>query len=189
MKELFRFAVAYCIRSAAPAAIRSARRRWSGRGKTGPTGMRWTEARRRRLRVHGQAGAPFYCFHDRDVSGEGDDSKRRTRSLTSGGPTQNETGRDRHQVLWGTANLFSHPGSCTAATSCNADVFAYAAAQVKKALEVTHELGGVNYVFWVAAKVHESVQHRPEARDRSPREVHAPAVDHARKIGFKAVSV
>ena len=53
------------------------------------------------------------------------------------------------KLLWGTANLFSHPRYVHGAgTSCNADVFAYAAAQVKKALEVTHELGGEGYTFW-----------------------------------------
>ncbi len=53
------------------------------------------------------------------------------------------------KLLWGTANLFSNKRFVHgASTSCNADVFAYAAAQVKKAIEVTHELGGVNYVFW-----------------------------------------
>ena len=53
------------------------------------------------------------------------------------------------KLLWGTANMFSNPRFMHgAATTCNADVFAYAAAQVKKALEVTKELGGENYVFW-----------------------------------------
>src|SRR6185295_487492 len=53
------------------------------------------------------------------------------------------------KLLWGTANLFSHPRFVHgASTSCNADVFAFAAAQVKKAIEVTHELGGEGYVFW-----------------------------------------
>src|ERR1035438_4405680 len=53
------------------------------------------------------------------------------------------------KLLWGTANLFSHPRFVHgASTSCNADVFAFAAAQVKKALEVTHELGGEGYTFW-----------------------------------------
>src|SRR5262245_66479497 len=53
------------------------------------------------------------------------------------------------RLLWGTANLFSSPRYVHgAATSCNADVFAFAAAQVKKAMEVTHELGGAAYLFW-----------------------------------------
>jgi len=57
------------------------------------------------------------------------------------------------KLLWGTANLFNNPRYMHgAATSCNADVFAFAAAQVKKALEITHELGGENYVFGVGGK-------------------------------------
>lgn len=56
-------------------------------------------------------------------------------------------------LLWGTACLFAHPRYMHgAATSCNADVFAHAAAQVKKAIEVTHELDGAGYVFWGDAR-------------------------------------
>src|SRR5262249_40437636 len=95
-------------------------------------------------------GAPFYCFHDRDVAPEGNTLKESNKLLDEGVKAlkeqQQKTGV---KLLWGTANLFSHPRYMHgAATSCNADVFACAAAQVKKAIEVTHELGGVNYVFW-----------------------------------------
>jgi xylose isomerase len=95
-------------------------------------------------------GVPYYCFHDRDVSGEGDNLKETNELLdkivAKLKKKQDETGV---QLLWGTANLFSNPRFVHgASTSCNADVFAYAAAQVKKAMEVTHALGGKNYVFW-----------------------------------------
>ncbi|MCH8829797.1 MAG: xylose isomerase, partial [Planctomycetes bacterium] len=95
-------------------------------------------------------GCPFYCFHDRDVAPEGSTLAESNRNLDVIAEElkarQKATGV---QLLWGTANLFSHPRYMHgAATSCNADVFAYAAAQVKKAIEVTHELGGANYVFW-----------------------------------------
>ncbi|MBM3216793.1 xylose isomerase, partial [Candidatus Poribacteria bacterium] len=94
-------------------------------------------------------GAPFYCFHDRDVAPEGSSLRETNRNLDAVAAEmkaqQDATGVN---LLWGTANLFSNPRFMHgAATSCNADVFAYAAAQVKKALEVTHELGGANYVF------------------------------------------
>lgn len=53
------------------------------------------------------------------------------------------------KLLWNTANMFTNPRFVHgAATSCNADVFAYAAAQVKKGLETAKELGAENYVFW-----------------------------------------
>ena len=75
------------------------------------------------------------------------------------------------KLLWGTANLFSNPRFVHgASTSPNADVFAYAAAQVKKALEVTKELGGENYVFWGGREGYiDPLQHRPEARAGPPR--------------------
>ncbi len=95
-------------------------------------------------------GAPFFTFHDRDVAPEGRslaESSRNLREIADVFATRMaDTGV---KLLWGTANMFSHPRfSQGAATSPNADAFAYAAAQVKKAIEVTHELGGENYVFW-----------------------------------------
>jgi xylose isomerase len=95
-------------------------------------------------------GVPFYCFHDRDVAPEGKDLAETNRNLDAVARVlKEEQQRTGVKLLWGTANLFSHPRFLHgASTSCNADVFAYAAAQVKKALEVTKELGGENYVFW-----------------------------------------
>ena len=92
------------------------------------------------------------------------------------------------KLLWGTACLFVHPRYAHgAATSCNADVFAYAAAQVKKALEVTHELGGEGYVFWGGREGYShAAEHRHETRDwiTSAKFLHM-AVDYKKKIGFK----
>ena len=95
-------------------------------------------------------GAPFYCFHDRDVAPEGKDLAESNKHLDAIAKIlREEQQRTGIQLLWGTANLFSHPRYVHgAATSCNADVFAFAAAQVKKAIEVTHELAGAGYVFW-----------------------------------------
>src|SRR5947208_11773258 len=95
-------------------------------------------------------GAPFYCFHDRDVAPEGKDLRESNKNLDAVvNILKEEQQRTGVKLLWGTANLFSNPRYVHgAATSCNADVFAYAAAQVKKCLEITKELGGQNYVFW-----------------------------------------
>ena len=85
-------------------------------------------------------GAPFYCFHDRDVAPEGQDARaRRNKNLDAVVKVlKEEQQRTGIKLLWGTANLFSNRRYMHgAATSPNADVFAYAAAQVKKALEVT----------------------------------------------------
>ena len=95
-------------------------------------------------------GAPFYAFHDRDVAPEGDTLAQSHENLDKIVDVfEEEQKRTGIKLLWGTANMFSNPRFMHgAATSCNADVFAFAAAQVKKAMEVTHRLGGENYVFW-----------------------------------------
>src|SRR6185369_59761 len=95
-------------------------------------------------------GAPFYAFHDRDVAPEAATLKQTNKNLDAVVKVlKEEQERTGIRLLWGTACLFVHPRYVHgAATSCNADVFAYAAAQVKKAIEVTHELDGEGYVFW-----------------------------------------
>jgi xylose isomerase len=95
-------------------------------------------------------GVPYYCFHDRDVSPEGANLTETNKNLDLVVKKLKEAQqRTGIRLLWGTANLFSNKRFVHgASTSCNADVFAYSAAQVKKALEVTKELGGENYVFW-----------------------------------------
>ncbi|HEY9154967.1 MAG TPA: xylose isomerase, partial [Opitutaceae bacterium] len=94
--------------------------------------------------------SPFWCFHDRDIAPEGKTLAESNRNLDAliehAKGLQKSTGI---KLLWGTANLFSNPRyMCGASTNPDAHVFAYAAAQVKKALEVTKALGGENYVFW-----------------------------------------
>ncbi|MCB1128198.1 MAG: xylose isomerase, partial [Verrucomicrobiae bacterium] len=89
-------------------------------------------------------GAPFYAFHDRDVAPEGRTLSESNRNLDKVVKELKKHQRDTGiGLLWGTACLFVNPRYMHgAATSCNADVFAYAGAQVKKCLEATHELGG-----------------------------------------------
>ena len=90
------------------------------------------------------------------------------------------------KLLWGTANLFSHPRYVHgAATSCNAEVFAFAAAQVKKALETTHALGGAGYTFWGGREGYQCLWNTDMKReiDHLAKFMHM-AVDHAKKIGF-----
>ena len=121
-------------------------------------------------------GAPFYCFHDRDVAPEGGSLKESNEILDKVVAKLKEA-QDRTgiKLLWGTANLFSHPRYMHgAATTCNADVYAFAAAQVKKAIEVTHQLGGENYVFWGGPRrLYEPLQHRHAPRTRAPGDLYA----------------
>ncbi|MBN1441573.1 MAG: xylose isomerase [Planctomycetes bacterium] len=132
-------------------------------------------------------GVPFYCFHDRDVAPEGATLAETNRNLDAVVKVlKEEQQRTGIRLLWGTANLFSNPRFVHgAATSCNADSFAYACAQVKKALEVTKELGGVNYVFWGGREGYQNLWNTDMKReiDHLARFMHM-AVDYAREIGF-----
>ena len=132
-------------------------------------------------------GAPFFCFHDRDVAPEGKNLAETNRNLDAVVRViKEEMQRTGIKLLWGTANLFSNPRYVHgAATSSNADAFAFAAAQVKKALEVTKELGGDGYVFWGGREGYQSFWNTDMKRelDHLARFMHL-AVDHAKKIGF-----
>jgi xylose isomerase len=132
-------------------------------------------------------GVPFYCFHDRDVAPEGGNLRETNANLDKVVKVlKEEQQRTGIKLLWGTANLFSNKRFVHgAATSCNADVFAYAAAQVKKAIEVTRELGGVNYVFWGGREGYMNLYNTDLKRelDHLARFFHL-AVDCKKKIGF-----
>ncbi|MEY3775748.1 MAG: Xylose isomerase [Verrucomicrobiota bacterium] len=132
--------------------------------------------------------APFWCFHDRDIAPEGRTLAESNRNLDKlvahAKDLQKATGV---KLLWGTANLFSNPRyMCGAATNPDAHVFAYAAAQVKKALEVTKALGGENYVFWGGREGYETLLNTNLKReqDHLARFLHL-AVAYAKEIGFK----
>ncbi len=132
-------------------------------------------------------GAPFYCFHDRDVAPEGAALAETNANLDKVvARLKQKQAQSGIKLLWGTANLFSNPRFMHgAATSCNADVFAYAAAQVKKAIEVTHELGGENYVFWGGREGYMNLYNTEMKRelDHLAKFMHM-AADHAKSIGF-----
>jgi xylose isomerase len=133
-------------------------------------------------------GAPFYAFHDRDVAPEGKDLRETNQNLdVIVKLLKEEQQRTGVRLLWGTACLFAHPRFAHgAATSCNADVFAYAAAQVKKAIEVTHELNGAGYVFWGGREGYSTLLNTDLKRelDQLGRFLHM-AVDYKKEIGFK----
>ncbi len=147
---------------------------------------------RRRARVafefFEKLGAPFYAFHDRDVAPEGATLSQTNKNLDAVVKVlKEEQQRTGVGLLWGTACLFVHPRFAHgAATSCNADVFAYAAAQVKKALEVTHQLGGAGYVFWGGREGYSTLLNTNLKRelDHLAAFLHM-AVDYKKKIGFK----
>ncbi len=132
-------------------------------------------------------GVKFWCFHDRDIAPERDNLRETNRVLDQiVAKCKDKQGETGVKLLWGTANLFSNPRFMHgAATSCNADVFAFAAAQVKKAIEVTHELGGENYVFWGGREGYMNLYNTDMKRelDHLARFMHL-AHEYAKSIGF-----
>ena len=134
----------------------------------------------------GKLGVGFYCFHDRDVAPEGETLAETNKNLDQVVKVlKAEQDRTGVKLLWGTACLFAHPRFMHgAATSCNADVFAYAAAQVAKALEVTKALGGAGYVFWGGREGYKTLLNTDMGRelDHLGRFLNL-AVEHKRQIG------
>lgn len=133
-------------------------------------------------------GAPFYCFHDYDLVDEADtlkESERRVQDITAyAKQKQKESGV---KLLWGTANLFSHPRYMNgAATNPNFDVVCHAGLQVKNAIDATIELGGTNYVFWGGREGYMSLLNTNMKREQEhlAKFLHA-ARDYGRKNGFK----
>ncbi len=133
-------------------------------------------------------GAPYYCWHDRDVAPEGKTLAETNKNFDAVAKVlKEEQQRSGVKLLWGTANLFSNPRFVHgAATTCNADVFAYAAAQVKKAMEVTHELGGEGYTFWGGREGYMTLLNTDLKREQAhlARLLHL-AADYKKKLGFK----
>ncbi len=132
--------------------------------------------------------AHFWCFHDRDIAPEGrtlaESNRNLDRLVAHAKAHQKASGVT---LLWGTANLFSNRRyMCGAATNPDAHVFAYAAAQVKKALEITLELGGENYTFWGGREGYETLLNTNLKREQEHLAafLHM-AVDYAKAIGFK----
>jgi len=133
-------------------------------------------------------GAPYYAFHDRDVAPEGKTLSETNKNLDAVVKIlKEEQKRTGVKLLWGTANLFSNPRFVHgASTSCNADAFAFAAAQVKKAMEVTYELGGEGYTFWGGREGYMTLLNTDMKREQEhlAKFLHL-AVDYKKKIGFK----
>jgi xylose isomerase len=132
-------------------------------------------------------GIPFFTFHDRDIAPEGASLKESNRNVRAIGEIfakKMETAKVR--LLWGTANLFSHRRYMAgAATNPDPDVFAYAAAQVKNALELTHELGGANYVLWGGREGYETLLNTDIERELAQLgRFLTMVVEHKKKIGF-----
>ncbi|NOH16138.1 xylose isomerase [Clostridium cochlearium] len=145
-----------------------------------------------RVRAHfefmDKLGMEYFCFHDRDIAPEGENLEDTNKNLDIIVEYMEEFLKNSDKkVLWGTANMFTNPRFVHgASTSCNAEVFAYAAAQVKKAIEVTKRLGGENYVFWGGREGYESLLNtNTELELDNLARFLQMAVNYAKEIGFK----
>lgn len=133
-------------------------------------------------------GVPYFCFHDRDVAPEGDTLAQTNANLEHlVEQMQGHMERTGVKLLWGTANLFSHRRYMSgAATNPNPEIFAYAVAQVRNILELTHRLDGANYVLWGGREGYDTLlntdlKHECDQFGRFLNLV----VEHKHKIGFK----
>lgn len=188
MKEHFRFAVAYwhsfCGTGTDPFGPGTRPLPWD---ENNDPYQRATDKMDAAFEFITKLGVPFYCFHDVDIIDEGktiDETANRMRFITDYAlQKQQETGV---KLLWGTANLFSHPRYMNgAATNPDFHVVAYAASQVKNALDATIKLGGENYVFWGGREGYMSLLNTDMKREKKHlAQFLTTARDYARANGF-----
>ncbi len=189
MKEHLRFAVAYWhtfqARGADPFGSGTAIRPWDA--VTHPMDLAFAKVEAN-FEFCEKLGVPFFCFHDRDISPEAENLTETNKRLDQVVAKIKDRMKDSDvKLLWGTTNAFGNPRFVHgASTSCQADVFAYAAAQVKKAMEITQELGGQNYVFWGGREGYETLLNTDMKLelDNLARFL-TMAVTYAKEIGFK----
>jgi xylose isomerase len=187
MEEILRFSVAYWHTFTAdgsdPFGVGTALRPWDHL-----RGLDLAKARvEAAFELFEKLNVPFFAFHDVDIAPEGRTLKETNENqdvIVSMIKEYMKTSKTK--LLWNTANMFTNPRYVHgAATSPNADVFAYSAAKVKKALEVAKELGAENYVFWGGREGYETLLNTDMKleQDNLARFFHM-AVDYAKEIGL-----
>lgn len=131
---------------------------------------------------------PFFCFHDLDIAPEAESLRETNKRLDIISDMLQDLMQEHNiQLLWGTSNMFTHPRFMNgAATSPDADVFAYSAAKVKKAIDITKKLNGKNYVFWGGREGYETLLNTDMKleQDNLARFLHM-AKAYAKEIGFQ----
>ncbi len=131
---------------------------------------------------------PFFCFHDRDIAPEGATFKESNNNLKEIGDIFAQKMSDTGvKLLWGTANVFSHRRFMSgAATNPNPEVFAHAAAQIKNVMDLTHKLGGENYVMWGGREGYETLLNTDLKQEMEQLgRMLSMVVEYKHKIGFK----
>lgn len=166
--EHLRFAVAYwhsfVMNGADPFGAPTIRRGWMAEGDAMTMARAKADAAFEFFRI---LDVPFFCFHDRDVVAEDDSlagTLRRLEEMTAYLGRKMESSRTK--LLWGTANLFSHPRFMAgAATNPDPEVFAWSAATVKTCMDATQALGGANYVLWGGREGYETLLNTDMGRE------------------------
>jgi len=134
-------------------------------------------------------GIPYYCFHDRDIAPEGATLQETNQNLDVIVDLLEQNMKSSGaKLLWNTANMFTNPRFVHGAgTTCNAEVFAYAGAQLKKSLEIGKRLNAQNYVFWGGREGYETLLNTDMGfeLDNLARLFHM-AIAYAGEIGFDA---
>ena len=188
MKEHLKFAIAYWHtmgqEGADPFGVGTAKRNWYGEDPM-QTAKNKVEAFFEILQL---LGVEYFCFHDVDIAPEGDSLEEFLSNLDEITDfIKEKMDQTGIKLLWNTANMFSHPRYLNgAATTNNVDVYAYAAAQVKKGLDISKKLGGENYVFWGGREGYEELfntDYKLE-QDNLAKFYHM-AIDYADKIGHE----
>lgn len=133
-------------------------------------------------------GIRYFCFHDVDLVPEAGDIKETNSRLDEiSDYILEKMKRTDIKCLWGTANMFSNPRFVNGAGSTNsADVYCFAAAQIKKALDITVKLGGRGYVFWGGREGYETLLNTDvKFEQENIANLMKMAVEYGRSIGFK----
>ncbi|WKA51612.1 xylose isomerase [Planococcus liqunii] len=187
MEEILRYAVSYwhtfTMDGSDPFGAGTMNRAWDKY-----SGMDLAKARvEASFEFYNKLDVPFFCFHDVDIAPEGSNLRESNQNLDAiVGMIKDYMKDSKAKLLWNTANNFTHPRFIHgAATSSNADVFAYSAAKVKKGLEIGKELGAENYVFWGGREGYETLlnTNMKLELDNLARFYHM-AADYAKEIGF-----
>lgn len=189
MEEHLRFGMAYwhtmVAGGADPFGVNTAVRPWDSY-----TGLDLAKARAEALfELMDKLNMPYFCFHDVDIAPEGDSLREFYSNIdTIVDLLEGYMKQSGKKLLWNTANMFSNPRFMHgAASTSNADVYAHAAAQIKKGLEVGKRLGAENYVFWGGREGYETLLNTDYAleQDNISRMFHM-AIDYAKEIQFDA---
>ncbi|MEA4979066.1 MAG: TIM barrel protein, partial [Petrimonas sp.] len=189
MKEWFKFSMAYwhtlCAESSDPFGGTTKSFEWNKGGNAIERAQKKLDAG---FEFMQKVGIEYFCFHDIDLIDEGNSIEEYEANLKSivayAKKRMAETGI---KLLWGTANVFSHKRYMNgAATNPNFDSVAFAATQIKNALDATIELGGENYVFWGGREGYMSLLNTDMKREKEHLAMMlTKARDYARSKGFK----